>query len=97
MNYGIEIKETAREGSAEAFLYYEEQQFGLGNRFLDKLELLLHEIAKHPKLYQQKYKQFRQAQIKPFPYLIIFEIDGMVVVVHKVINAVRHPKRRYKK
>ena len=55
MNYGIEIKETATEGSAEAFLYYEEQQFGLGNRFLDKLELLLHEIAKHPKLYQQKY------------------------------------------
>lgn len=72
MKYRVEIKETAREGVAEAFLYYEEQQRGLGYGFLDKLELLLHQIAKHPKHFQEKYKHFRQALVKPFPYLILF-------------------------
>jgi transcription antitermination factor NusA-like protein len=96
MNYGIEIKETAREDAVEAFLYYEGRQPGVGNRFLDKMELLLSDIEKHPKHYQEKYKQFRQALIKPFPYLIVFEIDAKIIVVHKVINAARHPRKRYK-
>ena len=96
MKYRIEIKETAREGAAEAFLYYEEQQSGLGYRFLDKLELLLHQITKHPKHYQEKYKHFRQALIKPFPYLIIFETEENAIIVYKVINAARKPSSRYK-
>lgn len=96
MKYRIEIKESARAGAAEAFLYYEEQQSGLGHRFLDKLELLLHQIAKHPKHYHEKYKHFRQALVKPFPYLIIFEIEEAAIVVYKVINAARKPSKRYK-
>ena len=97
MTYLIEIKETAREGAVNAFLYYEEQQTGLGNRFLDKLELLLVTVGKNPQHFQKKYNQFRQALIKPFPYLIIFEVDKNVIVVYKVINASRHPKKRDKK
>jgi plasmid stabilization system protein ParE len=96
MKYSIVLKETAREDAAEAFLYYEEQQTGLGDRFLDKLELLLHTIGKNPQHYQTKYKQFRQALIKPFPYLIIFEIEESAIIVYKVINESRHPNKRYK-
>ena len=96
MKYRVELKESAREGAAEAFLYYEEQQSGLGHRFLDKLELLLLQIAKHPKHFQEKYKHFRQALVKPFPYLIIFEVEESAIIVYKVINASRKPSSRYK-
>ena len=96
MKYSIEIKESARKGVVEAFLYYENQQLALGKRFLDKLELLLIEISKHPKLYAEKYKQFRQALIKPFPYLVTIEIIDTTIVVHKVIYAKRNPVKLYK-
>lgn len=96
MKYSLEIKESARKGVVEAFLYYENQQTNLGDRFLDKMELLLNNIAKQPKLYSEKYKQFRQALVKPFPYLIIFEIIEGIVVVHKVIYAKRNPSKLYK-
>lgn len=96
MKYSIEIKESAKKGAVEAFLYYEDQQVDLGNRFLDKMELLLNDISKHPKLYPEKYKQFRQALIKPFPYLIVFEIIQTQIIVYKVILAKRHPHKIYK-
>ena len=104
MKYSIEIKESARKGAVEAFLYYEDKQPNLGDRFLDKMALLLllllllllNEISKHPKHYPEKYKQFRQALIKPFPYIIIFEMVDYTIVVYKVINAKRNPKKFYK-
>lgn len=96
MKYSLAIKESARKGAVDAFLYYENQQANLGDRFLDKMELLLNNITKQPKLYSEKYKQFRQALIKPFPYLIIFEIIEETIVVHKVIYAKRNPNKLYK-
>lgn len=96
MKYQLEIKESARKGAVDAFLYYEDQQEKLGDRFLDKMELLLNDISRHPKLYPEKYKQFRQALIKPFPYLIIFEIIQSKIIVYKVILAKRNPKKFYK-
>lgn len=96
MKFSIEIKEPAKNGAIDAFLYYESQQKHLGERFLDKMELLLSDIAKHPKLYPEKYKSFRQAIIKPFPYLIIFEIIDHSIVVYKVVFAKRHPDKLYK-
>ncbi len=60
------------------------------------MELLLNNIAKQPKLYPEKYKQFRQALVRPFPYLIIFEIIEQTIVVHKVIAAKKNPIKRYK-
>lgn len=96
MKYSLEIKESARKGAVEAFLYYEDQKITLGDRFLDKMELLLNDISKHPKLYPEKYKQFRQALIKPFPYLIIFELVDARIVVYKVIYAKKQPHKFYK-
>lgn len=95
MKYFIEIKESAKNDAVEVFLYYENQQTGLGDKFLDKLELILIDISKHPKLYPEKHKQFRQSLIKPFPYLIVFEIDKLSIVVHKIIFAKKHPDKFY--
>ena len=81
----------------EAFLYYESQQEGLGGRFLDCVELAILEITRHPFTYQKKYNQFRTALLKPFPYLIFFEVVAKNVVVYKVLHAQRNPRKYFKK
>lgn len=96
MKFSIEIKESAKKGAIDAFLYYESQQKHLGERFLDKMELVLNDISKHPKLYPEKYKSFRQALIKPFPYLIIFEMTDQSIIVYKVVFAKKNPGKLYK-
>jgi hypothetical protein len=97
MKFSIEVRESATESIAAAFLYYERKQVGLGHRFLICWEKHLEIVGKEPELFQKKYKNFRQALIKPFPYHIVFEIEKMSVIVYKVVYAGRHPGKRYAK
>jgi hypothetical protein len=97
MKYIIDIKTTAKTGVLEAFDYYEEKQEGLGIRFLDCWEKQIEVIKREPLLFQKKYKDFRQALIKPYPYHIIFELDENIITVYKVIYAGRSSQKRYTK
>lgn len=97
MRLGIEIKEEAREEIVSAYLYYEFVQKGLGKRFLDSFEIATDSILLAPKGYEKKYKNLRYKLIKPFPYLIIFEIELTRVVVYQVINAKMNPKKRFRR
>ena len=51
MKYSLEIKEEAVLDIKEAYLYYEEQKTGLGNRFLETLESYLERVQKYPEHY----------------------------------------------
>jgi len=97
MKYKIVIKESAAQDIIKAFVYYEKNQLGLGERFLNSWENNLSSIQKEPEIYQKKYKNFRQILLKPFPYHIIYEIENNSVVVYKVSYSGRHPLRRYTK
>ena len=96
MKYIVEIKHEAREEVAESFKYYESVQRGLGLKFLDCVEITLTSISKHPELFAKKHQNFRIALIKPFPYLVIFEVNKSSVIVYQIINAKKHPSKRYK-
>ena len=94
MKYELEIKEEAVLDVKEAYLYYEEQRIGLGNRFLDTLEIYLERLQKYPEHYQIKRNPYREAFIKDFPYLIIFEIENNKVIVYSVFNTWRNPNKK---
>jgi hypothetical protein len=44
MKYVLELKEEAVLDIKQAYLYYEEQRIGLGNRFLETLETYLERV-----------------------------------------------------
>lgn len=94
MKYSLEIKEEAVLDIKEAYLYYEEQKAGLGNRFLETLESYLERVQKYPEHYQIKKKPYREAFIKKFPYIIIYEIEGDKVIVYAVFNTWRNPSKK---
>lgn len=94
MKYELEIKQEAVFDIKEAYLYYEEQRIGLGNRFLKTLESYLQRVQKYPEHYQIKRKPYREAFIKDFPYLIIYEIEGNKIIVYAVFNTWRNPSKK---
>ena len=96
MKYTLEIKAEAVIDMQKAYDYYEENKKGLGDRFLDTLENYFNRVQKYPEHYQIKRKPYREAFIKDFPYLIIFELIGFSVIVYAVFNTYLDPNKKPK-
>ncbi|MCG3167741.1 MAG: hypothetical protein POELPBGB_03536 [Bacteroidia bacterium] len=97
MKRTIVVKEKASAQLADAFLWYENQKVNLGVEFLDEWERVAEYLTEYAEGCSKKYKEFRQAMLKRFPYLVIYEIEGTNVIVYQIINTKRKPNKRYKK
>ncbi len=97
MKYKIIVLEPVADELAEAAIYYDSKQSGLGVDLIDEWDKALSHIQRAPDGYQKKRKNFRQALLDRFPYLVIFEIDNFDIIITRFINAQMHPKKRYKK
>ena len=57
-----------------AYYWYELQEPGLGERFLDEVRGKLKKIVAHPETYGVKSrKTYREASLKDFPYSIVYK------------------------
>ncbi len=96
MLYKIEITILAEEEYYSTFCYYENQELGLGDKFEKETELLIKKLRKNPYLFQRKYKHYREAIYKRFPYYIVYEIIESSVIIHSFFHTSRNPKRKLK-
>lgn len=55
-----------------AALWYEDQQAGLGIRFLDELDEVFRRIENNPKQFPQLEGEVRRALLRRFPYGVYF-------------------------
>lgn len=97
MKYRLIVLDPVADEVAEAAVYYDSQQPGLGLALLDEWERALVKIQRAPEGYQKKVKNFRQALLDRFPYLIVFLIEDSTIFVNRFINVRRHPGKRYAK
>ena len=95
MFYSLIIKEEAIQDLQVAYDYYEEQKSGLGERFLDVIELHLEQVQAHPLHYPTKKKTFREAVVKKFPFIIVFEMEQDTLVVYAIFHTFRNPVRKH--
>ena len=96
MTYILEITAHANLEIIEAYLYYEEKRLGLGEEFLEHLNVYFDRIITNPKHFPQKRKPYREAFIKRFPYLIIYEITNRKVIVYSIFNTWQNPENKKK-
>lgn len=97
MKYFLIVKEEADNESAESYLWYENQQTGLGEEFLEEVEAALNVIQNHPLHYQKVYKTYRHIPLRRFPFVLIFEIENNSVIVYSIFHTSRNPKKKFKK
>ena len=96
-SFKIEITTLANEEYVSAFHYYEEQQIGLGTKFEKETDYLIDKLKENPYLFERKFKQYREAVYKKFPYFIVYEIISESVVILSFFHTSRNPKRKLKK
>ena len=80
----------AEEEMKRAKLYYERKVPGLGDKFLDELELGFFQIQSNPERWPKMDQENRKYIIKRFPFKIIYRIDPNVVI----IIAIAHHKQK---
>lgn len=89
--YILEFHALAQEEVKDAYLYYESNSPGLGDKFLDSLDTLFDLISENPKLYSTDFNEIRKAPLKKFPFSIYYEIVGDKILVYSVFHQKRNP------
>jgi plasmid stabilization system protein ParE len=100
MNYSYRLHPQAREDLANAYVWYEEAQTGLGERFVKTVKDKIDSILLSPGLYGSKKKGFRETIIsKDFPFLVVYKIveSKKEILISSIFHAKRNPKNKYRK
>ncbi len=94
MKYELIIKQEANLEIIESYLFYETKSKGLGERFLENLDFYFERIQNFPEHYQTKRKPYREAVVKKFPFVIIYEVIENEVIVYAVFHSSRNPDEK---
>jgi hypothetical protein len=97
MRYALEIHPKAENETLDAYNWYEDQYNGLGEMFLSDLESVYKKIELNPDFFSKAGKGFRQAVLKQFPYVVVYEIKRTRVVVYAVFHTSRNPKQKFRR
>jgi hypothetical protein len=87
MSFQLALQSEAVINIQQAFEWYEAQKPGLGYEFIVEIEEEFEKICNHPLHYAAINVLFRHLEITRFPYLIVYEIENITIVVVAIKHA----------
>ncbi len=97
MRYNVLLENGVEDDANDAYNWYEDQQTGVGERFLSELVDCYKQLEEHPEFYSKLSTTIRQAPLKNFPFIVVYEIRKMEVIVYAVFHTSRNPKEKFKR
>lgn len=88
--FEVHVGRLARMDIQDAYDYYQDKSFGLGEKFLDALDDAFDLLRINPN-FQIRYDDVHCLPIKRFPYMIHFRIEGEHVLVYAILNTSLDP------
>jgi len=87
------IAPEAEQDLCEAYAWYEERRFGLGEEFLSSVDACIQSICRNPEISEIVHESYRRALVRRFPYAVYYEyLDGLVTV-YCVFHTARNPEK----
>lgn len=99
MSYTLLLHPLVSEDYDEAYTWYEDQQKGLGERFIRAVRQTIEQIALYPEHYSSKgSKKFREALVDFFPYLVVYKVNkrSKIIYISSVHHTRKHPGQKYR-
>jgi toxin ParE1/3/4 len=93
MTIQILISSEAEADITEAFIWYQNQNQGLGNDFLLCIEAVLSQIERNPEAFQLVHRNIRRSLVKRFPDGVFYIFSKNIITVIAVFHAKRNPRR----
>jgi hypothetical protein len=92
--YQIHIDKDAFADIKYAAAWYNEQQVGLGAKFIKQTKTQITSLKTNPLKCSVRYSNIRCLLVKKFPFLIHYSVDELnnIVEIFAVIHTSRNPK-----
>ncbi len=87
----IKILESASKDLIEGYWFYEKQQEGLGNYFLDTLFSDIDSSQIYAGIHPIYFERYYRSLSKRFPFAIYYRIEHNTVLVYAVLDCRRNP------
>ncbi|MDT0645553.1 type II toxin-antitoxin system RelE/ParE family toxin [Zunongwangia sp. F260] len=94
MAFKILITTEAKVDIAEGVEWYEDKSAGLGEKFLQDLDLQLNYISRFPEHFQTRDTGFREIGLDKFPYVIVYVFKSNNVIILAVFNTYQDPTKK---
>jgi plasmid stabilization system protein ParE len=92
MSYNVVLQAGAESDIEAAYIWYENQQVGLGEQFLNELVVYYEKLMHNPTVFKWVNKMYRQAILSRFPFVIIYRVIEADVVIYAVFHTSKNPK-----
>ena len=86
----VEIVDLAEQDLAEGFAFYENQQAGLGDYFLDAMYAEIDSLAVYAGIHRIVFGSHRLLG-RIFPYAVYYDVVGNTALVWAVVDCRRNP------
>jgi plasmid stabilization system protein ParE len=98
MKFAVKKPRPVEDDQLAAALWYDEQQPGLGDEFLDESESVIASLSVTALLHAPKFADVRCARLRRFhPYGVFYVIRGEEVRLLAIQHGARHPRRLHKR
>jgi plasmid stabilization system protein ParE len=92
LSYEVQVRRAAELDIAEAQVWYETQQAGLGAEFHSEISRVIDQLAASPLIYQVVHRDIHRAIVRRFPYLVWYRVTTEVVTILACTYAGRDPR-----
>lgn len=90
--YEIQVSAAAKKDLRKIYLWYENQQKGLGERFIVEFSVLTSNLEQNPLSFPVVFKDKRKQVFPTFPYCIYFKMKDETIRLLAVVHGKRNPK-----
>ena len=87
----IKIIESAKEDLKEGYYFYESQEIGLGNYFLESLYSDIESLKLYSGIHSIQFGKYHRLLSKRFPFAIYYRTDNKDIIVYAVLDCRRNP------
>ncbi|MEO7960071.1 MAG: type II toxin-antitoxin system RelE/ParE family toxin [Ginsengibacter sp.] len=89
MKYALLVSERANEDAIVIFDWYERKLNGLGDTFINELEIAKNDLLNNPLSYAKWNKGIRRMVMRKFPYKLFYKVYDYRIVILAIIHARR--------
>ena len=94
MVFNILLSRKATAELEDAIQYYNQIDKKLGEKFYSEFIENLNYVRINPFLFQIKFDTFREIPLKKFPFVIVYELIDLSIIVNAVFHTSRNPESK---
>ena len=99
MTFQLKTHTQARDEHISSAAWYELQQNGLGERYMEAVGKCVEQILKNPEHFSFLKGNYRHVKVEGFPYSVVYEFFPRRKIIHiaAIFHTRREPRKKFRR